>query len=67
MKNKTSFSSLPFEITHKIVINVLEGTKFDYLRRPNVRNFMESNKDDKNIYIFTLLCLYDLSVNFSKK
>ena len=46
-----SFSSLPFEITHKIVINVLEDTKLDYLKHPNDRNFMELAKTDKK-YLF---------------
>ena len=47
MNNEASFSSLPFEIIHEIVINVLEDTKFDYLRRPNVCSFMESAEADK--------------------
>ncbi len=58
MKNKASFSSLPFEITHKIVINVLEDTKFDYLKHPNDRNFMELAKTDKKyLYIYRVMPL----------
>ena len=53
MNTKASFSSLPFEITRKIVINVLEDTKFDYLRRPNVCNFIESAKTNKE-YLYVV-------------
>ena len=67
MKNKTSFSSLPFEITHKIVINVLEGTKFDYLRRPNVRNFIEwAVPSLEYLYVYPIMPLRLVSKSFKE-
>ena len=67
MNTKASFSSLPFEITRKIVINVLEDTKFDYLRRPNVCNFIESAKTNKEyLYIYPVMPLRLVSKSFKE-
>ena len=67
MNNEASFTSLPFEIIHEIVINVLEDTKFDYLRRPNVCNFVESAEADKKyLYIYPVIPLRLVSKSFKE-
>ena len=67
MNNEASFSSLPFEIIHEIVINVLEDTKFDYLRRPNIYSFMESAEADKKyLYIYPVIPLRLVSKSFKE-
>lgn len=67
MNNEASFSSLPFEIIHEIVINVLEDTKFDYLRRPNICSFMESVEADKKyLYIYPVMPLRLVSKSFKE-